>query len=350
MSGTPSHRMPIWGLSVLVLGFLSIQPSNGADEARADKATVAPTAQAPRTGATELILTDTVSQHGITWELQEKVRVGRFVNGDYYVVGPVTIVSVTPRPQNGRNGSVLNLPPANARSGFDSRVAGGRYDPKLMVQLPLAMKPGDALVSSISVERMGELPAPLRPADRSHSPVRSVAVLTCLAEPVPADAFRPSYCDRQQRIYLARNLRRELLPKLPPVEGPPGEAGWVSKADPKEWAVRFQRPWIDTCTFNFDVPAEYMPHYGREVGRAVGIASLVLMCDFPAEQKELIFERFTRLESGRDSSRHGYGLGLHLARLVAAAHGGGISILDRQGGGAIFRLSLPHSPLRPSTP
>ena len=250
-----------------------------------------------------------VSQHGITWEFTENVRVGRFVNGDYYVVGPVTIAAITPRPQNGRNGSVLNLPPVNARSGFDSRVAGGRYDPSLVVQLPLAMKPGDALVSSISVETMRELPAPLRPADRSHSPVRSVAVLTCLGEPVPADAFRPSYCDRQQRIYLARNLRRDLLPRLPPAEGPPGEAGWVSKADPQEWADRFQRPWIDTCAFNFDVPAEYMPHYGREVGRAVGIASLVLMCDFPAEQKERLLVNFVQY-------------GIDLLGIVRAGHPG----------------------------
>jgi hypothetical protein len=50
----------------------------------------------------------------------------------------VTIAAITPRPQNGRNGSVLNLPPVNARSGFDSRVAGGRYDPGLVVQLPVA--------------------------------------------------------------------------------------------------------------------------------------------------------------------------------------------------------------------
>jgi hypothetical protein len=82
---------------------------------------------------------------------------------------------------------VLNLPPVSAQSGFDDRVARGRYDPNLVVQLPVSMKPGDALVSSISVKKMRELPAPLRPADRSHSPVRSVAVLSCLAEPVPAD-------------------------------------------------------------------------------------------------------------------------------------------------------------------
>jgi hypothetical protein len=268
-----------------------------------------PGADVSRVGATELIPTDVVSQHGITWQFTDKVRVGRFVNGDYYVVGPVTIAAITPGPQNGRNGSVLNLPPVNARSGFDSRVAGGRYDPRLVVQLPLVMKPGDALVSSISGETMRELPAPLRPADRSHSPVRSSAVVTCLGEPVPADAFRPSYCDRQQRIYLARNLRRDLLPRLPPAEGPPGEAGWVSKADPREWADRFQRPWIDTCAFNFDVPAEYMPHYGREVARAVGIASLVLMCDFPAEQKERLLVNFVQY-------------GIDLLGIVRAGHPG----------------------------
>jgi hypothetical protein len=258
----------------------------------------------------ELTAADVVSQHGITWKFENQVGVGRFVNGDYYVVGPVTIVSITPRPENGRNGSVLNLPPANARSGFDDRVAGGRFDPKLPVTLPVSLKPGDALVSSISVRQMRELPAPLRPADRAHSPVRSVAVLTCLAEPVPADAFRPSYCDRDQRIYRARNLRRELLPKLPRVEGPPDEAGWVTKADPEEWADRFQRPWIDTCAFNFDVPAEYMPHYGREVGRAVGIASLVLMCDFSSEQKERLLVNFVQY-------------GIDLLGIVRAGHGGG---------------------------
>ena len=81
----------------------------------------------------DLPLTDTVLQHGITWKFQEKVRVGRFVNGNYDVVGPVTVVAITPRPESGRNGSVLNLPPVNARSGFDSRVVGGRYDPEAAI-------------------------------------------------------------------------------------------------------------------------------------------------------------------------------------------------------------------------
>ena len=45
------------------------------------------------------------------------------------------------------------------------------------------------------------------------SPIRTAAVLTCVNGPQPADAFRPAFCDRQQRIYLARDLKRERLPR-----------------------------------------------------------------------------------------------------------------------------------------
>jgi len=136
---------------------------------------------------------DRISQHGITWTFNSKVPVGRFVNGDYYVVGDVTIIFITPKPEEGRNGSVLNLPTHPAKSGFDARVKQRRYDPALRASLPIHMKPGDSLISTISVEKMGELPTPLRPKDKAVSPIRTAAVLTCFAKAVPLDAFRPSY-------------------------------------------------------------------------------------------------------------------------------------------------------------
>jgi len=237
---------------------------------------------------------DSVSRHGITWRFDRKTRVQHFVNGDPYVIGPVTVVAIEPKPAEGRNGSVLNLPPINGRSGFDSRSPGGRFDAKLRAEPPIAMKPGDALVSTASVEKVGELRAQLRTSDRTSSPVRSASILTCLAEPAPPDAFRPSYCDRKGRIYRAKDLRRDLLPNLAKVEGPPAEEGWVSAPDIREWALRFERPWLDTVTFGFDAPVEYMPHYGREIGRAAGIASLILMLDYPAEEKEPLLIGFVQ--------------------------------------------------------
>ena len=233
----------------------------------------------------ELKKVDTVTHFGITWKFSEKVPVGNFVNGDYYVVGPVTIVEIIPAPTPERNGSVLNLPIDPGKSPFDSRTKEGRFDARLRANLPISMKPGDILISSISVDEVGVLPAPLRPQDKSHSPVRSVSILTCLKEPVPPDAFRPSYCDyKEQKIYLARNLRRNLLPSLSR-EGIRFELE-IGKVSLEDFSNRFSRPWLDVCFFGFDAAIEYQPHYGREVGRAVGIAGLLLMLDYSLEEKE----------------------------------------------------------------
>ena len=251
-------------------------------------------AQADAADRPDLQVTDTVMRHGITWRFSEKARVGRFVNGDPYVVGAVTVADITPRPEDGRNGSVLNLPLLPGKSGFDDRSPGGRYDPKLRAELPIHMQPADILVSTISVDNMRELPAPLRPSDRAISPVRSASVLTCVAEALPRDAFRPSYCDyKEQTIYLARNLRRDLLPRLPRAGIPlQMETGLPFALD--EWADRYERPWLDVCFFGFDAAVEYQPHYGRETGRAAGIASLLLCLDFTPEEKEPLLINFVQ--------------------------------------------------------
>ncbi|MBN1673974.1 MAG: hypothetical protein JXR37_23190 [Kiritimatiellae bacterium] len=244
-------------------------------------------ANAPMTPPLEdLALCGSVSRHGITWRFADKARVGRFVNGDYYVVGPVTVASVEPAPAKGRNQSCLNLPVTSVgASPFDSRVAGGRgkVGAKLRAAFPLEMKPGDALISSISTQPRS-IPDFLRPSDKNLSPVGSVSILTCLAEPAPADAFRPSYGDRAQTLYLARNLRRELLPGLPR-DGLEfrHEQGPIELAD---FAAHFERPWLDICFFHFDAPAQYQVQYGREGGRAVGIAALLLCLDFTPEELE----------------------------------------------------------------
>jgi hypothetical protein len=238
-------------------------------------------------------MTDAVTRHRITWKFSEKVPVGRFVNGDYYVVGPVTVTEVDPPASDGRNGSILNLPLDSGISPFDSRVPGGRgrgYE-SIRTDVPIVMAPGDALLSSISVEPRS-LPDWLRPSDRNLSPVGTVSVLTCLAEPAPADTFRPSYCDRGQKLYLARQLRRDLLPQLSR-EGIPfeHEQGTFTV---EEFADHFERPWLEICFFHFDAPAEYQVQYGREAGRAAGIATLLLCLDFGPEEKERLLTNFVQ--------------------------------------------------------
>ena len=226
-----------------------------------------------------------ITQYGITWEFSEHVTVGQFVNGDYYVVGPVTVVSITPEYENGLNGSVLNLP-VNGKAGYDNRILGNRYDPDQVVQPPVKINPGDALISTISGGPPETNPRMLRTEEKSKSPVKTAAVLTCLETSVPADAFRPGYCDRDTKIYFARNLRRHILPKLQRVESTPKIA---------EWERIFQRPWLDTVSFGYAMPYENMPSYGREVARAVSIASLLLCLDFTDEEREKLLINFVQV-------------------------------------------------------
>ena len=226
----------------------------------------------------ELPLLSQIVQDGITWTFSQPQRVGRFVNGDHYVVGPVTVVEIQPlpTPTNGLHGSMLNIRPNIQRSGFDSRIQSARYDPSLRVYPPITLTPGNKLISSRSAGATNA-PCVMRPYDVSVSPVASVSILTCLEVPQPPDAFRPSYAQGATNIYLSRNLRRQLLPRLAPVAHIPPYS---------EFEAYLRRPWVDSVFFNFDVAAEYMASYGRENAYLMSFAGLLLTLDSPTEQKE----------------------------------------------------------------
>ena len=60
----------------------------------------------------------------------------------------------------------------------------------------------------------------------------------------------------------------------------------------------------------------------------------------PDDLKRTMFEKFGSIEARRGAARRGVGLGLYLVKLVASAHGGDVTVLDRPGGGALFRIRL----------
>ena len=258
------------------------------DSLRAEAAVQATTSLPSRVAST-------ITKDGITWTFERPVAVGEFVTGDYYVIGPATVIAVDPTPTVTppyENGSVLNLPTANGKSGFDSRLDDGTdqsswFDPSSRVYPPFTLRAGDALVSSISLTQTHSLPEVLRASTMSASPVRTVSILTVLAKRPSADAFRPSYCDRRQMIYRADSLRRNLLPALPP----PNPSETPKLAQFEAW---YRRPWIDTNTFLFDAPAEYMPGYGQHIALADSYAALLLTLNFPAKQKVALTNYFVQ--------------------------------------------------------
>ncbi len=64
-------------------------------------------------------------------------------------------------------------------------------------------------------------------------------------------------------------------------------------------------------------------------------------CGVDGDDRETIFGRFTRLDEARAHVDGGAGLGLAIAREVARAHGGEVTIDDSPLGGARFTLTLP---------
>ena len=271
----------------------------------------------------DLPLQGSVSQYGVTWTFAQPARVGQFVNGDWYVVGPVAIQGIEPRPLYGagiprrqldrmdkerpesqrvRNGFMLN-PPAQMKVAYDSRVRNW-FDPALIQKIPVSMNPGAALVSTISMPKglvlLAQLRNKIERGEDDSSPIRTAAILTCVDTAQPPDAFRPAFCERQQKTYLARDLKRELLPTAA-----------ATPSIPKiEQYIRFtQRPWVGTCFFGFEEPVENMPQYGLEYGRVAGIAALLLCTDLNSAQKEALLVNYVQV-------------GIDLAGMVRAGHPG----------------------------
>ncbi|WP_405086315.1 sensor histidine kinase [Microbispora sp. NBC_01389] len=76
-----------------------------------------------------------------------------------------------------------------------------------------------------------------------------------------------------------------------------------------------------------------------------GTAVLEVLDDgtgIPGDQRERVFQRFTRLDAARSRGAGGAGLGLPIARQIAESHGGTLTIIDSPRG-ARFLLRLPLS-------
>ena len=68
----------------------------------------------------------------------------------------------------------------------------------------------------------------------------------------------------------------------------------------------------------------------------------------PAGSEGRLFEKFYRAAQG--AGTRGAGLGLAICRAIATAHGGEISVHNREGGGAVFTVRLPITGTPPTVP
>lgn len=225
-------------------------------------------------------LKSSVTQYGVTWTFDSPHQVGQFVTGDWWVVGPVTIVSVDPAPSEGRNGSMLD--PRGAQD-YDSRA--GKYQAGLRALFPLTLAGTRSLVSSISHV---ETPECLQGnangwytynGECQRGPIATQAILTVVPEPQRADAFRPPYAGADKPIFYADDLCWDALPKLaPPPEAP----------DPEALLRHVERPWLDHLSsweMQHGCATLNMFCYGREIGHIIATLAAYVLLDTPDQQE-----------------------------------------------------------------
>lgn len=234
-----------------------------------------------------------VTQYGITWTFSADKTIGQYANGDYYVVGPVTIVNITPASTliSGRtmNGSMVNpIASPFAKNGLDSTLAGGGYDASLnaarpggkdlSASNPLVLAAGSSLVSSITVPTAGARPQ-----------LSDAAVLTVVAAAPAAGSFRPPYCGTNKQHYWNKSsLNYSILKSLSPVTNTPSLSSVESS---------FARPWIEVDTQYSGRewhPSNNQPMYGRDLMVALGDGLLSLHLNYSNAQKELLYIRLVQ--------------------------------------------------------
>ena len=228
---------------------------------------------------------DSVTQFGITWFFDREYEVGQFANGDWWVVGPVTIVNINP-PSGVISGRTLNGTMANPApilgltQGYDSSMyaqykSPGTYDPALNLGLnltpatPLMVSRTASIVSTVS-----------RIVPNSRPQVQLAAILTVLDQPAVAGSFRPPYCGERKEVrFNESQLDYDLLADLPRLPSTPALASI---------RAAFQKPWIDHVPFwpgRYIHPSDSMPDYGRDMVDAIGTATLMLNLNYTDDQK-----------------------------------------------------------------
>jgi hypothetical protein len=239
---------------------------------------------------------DHVTQYGITWKFDKDYPSGQFVNGDYWVIGPVTVVAITNdlhttpgfTPEPGDDGSMVN-PGTDGWQGYCRALAN--YKAELNAGLPngkpvaadnpLVLPPASSLVSMVSwLFKSPEDKEPGSPrydtgTHATRSATRSGAVLTVLASAPPEGSFRPPYCGADKTVkYNVSKMDISKLKNLAPVADTPNA---------EEVIQEITRPWIDHVNEWLGAgvhPTENMPNYGREIALELNDAALLLQLDF----------------------------------------------------------------------
>lgn len=234
-------------------------------------------------------MTIQITRSGITWEIAGNPTSGTYMNGDPWVVGPVSVTNITPLSVATGGGRIINGSEKNLRrrnnpaatwddflQGFDS-LPSCAYDNTINVgrALPIALAAGDSLVSTESDPNQ---------TSSYLSAINRAAVLTVVAAPPAANEFRPPYWypTRPAAPYAWDDSMLDQLPSVFPAS---------YGASIATMASRMQQLWL-SVGFN-EASWRVMPQlqchgYYRERNIELGYMMMALCSAIPKLQKRAL--------------------------------------------------------------
>lgn len=236
-----------------------------------------------------------VSQFGITWTFSADRPVGQFANGDWWVVGPVTVVHIspndpTPTDSTQIHGTMINpqynttgKPNWNGIQGWDSRIRDSTYVSSLNIgrSLPYTIQNAASVMTCKSI---------LETAIGNNVQMDTVAILTVLPSAPPANSFRPPYIGTDKTVRWNKSqLDYTKLKSLPVVANTPPLAEVESYFEKAHIALG--PSW--SGTYLHPKSNDY-PGYGREISHKAGAGALSLNLNYTAAQKEKLLVRMVQ--------------------------------------------------------
>lgn len=214
-----------------------------------------------------------IKQGKVTWTFSnEHISYGTYINNENWIVGPVELVHISPEYVDGKNGSMVNIEPGNTQ-GFDIRMQHSEYNEDLNVskRLPIELKPGDIIVTAVSLNEKSESP---------HAPyIESYSILIVVEEPPPVKSFRPSYINgdfshpwSEKDIDYGKLLNLDITDiDLPPIQDQ-DMSGLIMEMDTR-WTGRYKKSLTAS------------PNYGRDLANWINTNAILLNSNFSNEEK-----------------------------------------------------------------
>ncbi len=204
---------------------------------------------------------------------------GVYCNGDYWIIGPVTLIAMTPAWNGTYNGAELNCIP----NGWDQGLTipgtskySGTYTSSRNVadEVPMVLQPQSALLSSSGWGNCGVY-------DGDNMWIDRAAVLTVLNTPPPANSFRPGYAGTTRyHRGTEDDIRYDRLARVAPASGMTSLTTHTARFDTCQPSHMGHHLTYVTLPCG-DGPVGY----GADNGGMVGEAVLAANCDFTAVEK-----------------------------------------------------------------